>query len=308
MSSKFNIPIIGGDEELLQQLVADNAKLKKNRPRPNVPRNKDRRAATRYDLAIGVVCFPLMPSLEIDPSGRVDAIIVDLSENGVGLNVASQNVNPGETYVLAVESESIGWRFIDFRVLNVTPCGKSSTHVCAKFDSPLHKLFNDDLVVPTLNTQTYQYGFAFSDSVLTSLCAIGAAQRINMDSVMACPDCLAVPTVRRGCSICFSNETAKSKMIHHFACAHVDFVERFKQEDEIVCPKCLGQKMIIGADYEYLEGPIQCLECGHKDLEEILIGHCMHCACRFPFEKATSIDIVGYRVNRLDPLALLNTA
>ena len=97
-------------------------------------------------------------------------------------------------------------------------------------------------------------------------------------------------------------------MIHHFACANVDFMERFDQGGEIVCPKCLGRKMIIGADYEYLEGPTQCFECGHNDLEEILIGHCMNCSNRFPFEKATSLEIIGYRVNRLEPLALLHTA
>lgn len=308
MDTSFKIPIVGGDQKLLDQLISGNAELKKKRPDNVASSKQERRSTTRYDMTMAVVCFPLMPSLEIDPNSRVDAVIVDIGETGTGLNVATQNIQPGELWVLAAESEAVGWRFIDFRVIDAKPCGEMSTHVCAEFDSPLHKLFIDDLVVPALDTQTYQYKLPFTDSVMTSLCAIGAAQRIVMDEVLVCPDCLAVPTVRKGCSICLSNETSKSKMIHHFACAHVDFVERFQQEVEIVCPKCLGRKMIIGADYEYLEGPIQCFECGHNDLEEILIGHCLACSSRFPFEKAISIDIVGYRVNRLDPLALLNSA
>ncbi len=51
-------------------------------------------------------------------------------------------------------------------------------------------------------------------------------------------------------------------MIHHFACANVDFVDRFDQGNEIVCPKCRGRKMIIGADYEYLDGPVDVVNVG----------------------------------------------
>ena len=308
MSNSLQIPIIGGDPDLIHQLIAESVEIKHDRKQPKQLSKSERRNSTRYDVAMPVVCFPLMPSLEVDPSKQIDGVIVDISATGVGLNLASQQVFAGDLWVLAFDSNDVGWRFIDFRVVDTKPCGKNSTHVCAIFDGPLHKLFVDDLVLPTLDPLQFQYRLPFSDSVLTSLCAIGAAQRIVMDSVLVCPDCLAVPTLRRGCSICLSNETTKSKMIHHFACAHVDFVERFQQEDEIVCPKCLGRKMIIGADYEYLEGPVQCRECGHNDLEEILIGHCMNCSSRFPFEKAVSIDIVGYRVNRLDPMALLNPA
>ena len=268
--------------------------------------SSNRRHRTRYDLSVDVVCFPMLDSMEVDFKRRIDGIIVDISESGVGLNLATQFVDDHSFWVLGVEVSNNLWKFLDFQVRKSEPVGQTSTHVNAEFASPIHRVFAEELLLPAFDTQHFQYRFPVSNSVLTSLCSIGALERTVMDHVLVCPDCSSVPTVRKGCCVCLSNETGKTKMIHHFACAHVDFVERFDQGNEIVCPKCLGRRMIVGADYEYLDGPTQCFECGHNDLEEILIGHCMKCSNRFPFDQAKSIEVLGYRVNQLDPLALLN--
>ena len=306
MSTDFSIPIIGGDEELIQQLVADKVKQKRKQAQSQpVQPSAEHRAMARYDVTMPVVCFPLLPSLEVNSEGRIDGIVVDISEEGIGLNVAAGKATVGDSWLLAVEVDNVGWQFANIQIVGSRRAG-AFQKVHGKFEGPFQKLFSFETLWPKLNKQYFRYEFAYSDAVLTSLSAIGAIQRVVMDEALCCPDCLALPTVRRGCSICLSNETEQSKMIHHFACAHVDFIDQFDQGEEIMCPKCLGRKMIVGADYEYLEGPVQCRECGHNDLEEIMIGHCLHCSSRFPFDNAVSIEVLGYRVNRLDPLALIN--
>ena len=94
-------------------------------------------------------------------------------------------------------------------------------------------------------------------------------------------------------------------MIHHFACAHVDFVEKFEQEDELLCQKCRTHGMIIGSDYEYLNGPKMCFDCGQANLEKVTIGHCLGCEHRFNIETANEMEVIGYRVNKLDILVFV---
>ena len=270
------------------------------------PPTKDRRQAVRYDISLPVSCYPMLPSMEVDPAQMADGIIVDISATGVSIILETQHVEIGQLFVIAVDSDRLGWRFADLKVVGVRSCHDKSSHIQCSLDGPLKRVFSEDQLFPILDQRTFKYVFPVDDRVLVSLCSIGALQRMQLDQVLVCPDCHAVPTLRRGCSICLSNETEKATMIHHFACAHVDFKDAFDQGGEITCPKCLGRKMIIGADYEYLNGPTRCRECGHNDLEEILIGHCMACSNRFPFESAESIEIIGYRVNRLDPLAIIS--
>ncbi len=300
MSTNFDMPIIGADESLLNDLGSAEFRA----PSSNTNRS-DRRQHSRYKIAVDATCLPLLPSLEIDASQQVRAKIVDINASGVGLQWEPHTIVSNRNWILAIDGSERGRQFIDIEVVNRTD-RDDGAFVNATFGGPLRQLFDHDVITPTFNPKSFKYQFPFSDSVMTSLCVHDIAQRVNMDEILVCPSCRSLPTVRKGCSVCLSHETGKSRMIHHFACAHVDFVERFDQGDEIVCPKCLGRKMIVGADYEYLDGPTQCFECGHNDLEEIDIGHCLNCGHRFPFEKAISINIVGYRVNRLDPLALLN--
>jgi hypothetical protein len=54
-----------------------------------------------------------------------------------------------------------------------------------------------------------------------------------------------------------------------------------------------------------LNGPKVCYDCGQANLEKIEIGHCLSCEHRFAMETAHEMEIVGYRVNRLDILAFL---
>ena len=45
----------------------------------------------------------------------------------------------------------------------------------------------------------------------------------------------------------------RSKLIHHFRCAHVGYADEFLEGEEIVCPKCRARGLIVGADFENLD-------------------------------------------------------
>lgn len=306
MRHELGIPIIGADDANIRDLI-DSELSRKGKP-SQAPADKpqhQQRQQVRYDVQHPLACYPVLPSLEIDAARRTDGVLENVSQSGFQFNVAGDGFKPGDHLLIAVEMGK-EWKFIDVKVIRTIGGTAASTRIHSSIDGPLQKLFLEDVLLPTLDADQFQYVLPFSESVFRSLCTIGAAHRIVMDQILVCPDCLSMPTTRKGCSQCLSHVTATSLMIHHFACAHVDFVERFDQDTEIACPKCRGRKMIIGADYEYLDGPVECRECGHRNMEEILVGHCLSCSKRFPFNQAKSLEIVGYRVNRLDPLALLD--
>ncbi len=304
----FSMPLIGVDSELVACMLSKTQEIGQSSPKPEMAPGENRRQSARYEIAIPAVCFPLLASLEVDTSLRIDGVITDVSRYGLGISIASNSIVTGDRMVIAADFEMKGFRFIDGQVIRVTSTGTDLSLLSVTLNGPLQNLFKDDFIMPVLDRHCMQYSLPFCDYVLKSLCSIGAAQSVILDHVLVCPDCRALPTVRIGCSMCLSNEIEESRMIHHFACAHVDFVEQFEYENEMVCPKCRGRKLIIGADYEYLDGPKRCLECGHADPESIYIGHCMNCENRFPMNSAARLEIVGYRVNRLDPLALVDTA
>ncbi len=306
MKNDLKLPIIGGDEQLLAQLASIGQPSPPDRGTESARKPQNRRRGVRYDITIPVGCFPMAPSLEVNAAAQFDGIITDISSQGLGVRVASRNVNVGDQLLIGVETESNRPQYANVTVLGTMVDGCTSTRLQTTLEGPLMSLFAADIAYPEFDSKEFKYVHAFPENVFASLAMIGAVQPLVVDTVLVCPDCQSVPTTRRGCSVCLSHDTEKSKMIHHFACAHVDFVNRFEQQDEMGCPKCRGRKMIIGADYEYLDGPIQCRECGHNDLQEILIGHCMRCSSRFPLDHAVELEIKGYRVNRLDPLALVH--
>lgn len=176
------------------------------------------------------------------------------------------------------------------------------------FRGYMHEVLSCDQIFPLLDRDDMKFRLPYPETVLASLCKIGAATTVPLDSVTLCPNCQGIPTFRTGCNLCLSSNVKASKMIHHFACAHVDFVENFEQDNELCCQKCRTRRMLVGSDYEYLDGPNVCYDCGQTSLEKIQIGHCLSCEHRFPVEMAYSMEIVGYSVKRLDVLLFIGSA
>lgn len=315
MSSKSNspkIPIIGLDEELQERMREDLHQKRNNQSREQrisklTAFEKNERKNTRYEISNSVVCYPVLESGEIAMSYSMVGIALNIGYGGVKVLVDSIEPKPGMELVIGIEQSPGDYRFCAGTVISTRKSGESGFETGIEFRGYMHEVLQCEQIIPVLDRQEMQYELPFPANVMASLCKVGAATSTILDSMLLCANCRGIPTLREGCSMCLSSNVRSSKMIHHFGCAHVDFVENFEQGDELVCQKCRCRSMIIGADYEYLDGPNMCYDCGQANLEKIQIGHCLSCEHRFPMTMAHEMEIIGYRVSRLDILVFIGT-
>ncbi len=137
---------------------------------------------------------------------------------------------------------------------------------------------------------------------------IGVLTRDLVSRLRVCPECEGVSAYGRGCSECGSPRYELQELIHHFACAHVDFAASFDLESGCTCPKCLQSDLVVGADFEIIKSRYVCPDCGHHGSQLAEVGSCLNCHLRFPTSLALEKDVYGYHVRRLDILALVDAA
>lgn len=132
----------------------------------------------------------------------------------------------------------------------------------------------------------------------------GELSEVLLDRVWVCPQCSALPSFRPACPCCGSAGVERDRMLHHFACAFVGPTSEFQLcDDGLACPKCCAQRLMVGTDCEYLDGPWHCPDCDWSPAELEIVGHCLKCGFRFPAQQAILQDLVGHHVDRLAPLA-----
>ena len=125
----------------------------------------------------------------------------------------------------------------------------------------------------------------------------GALSEVLLDRVWVCPQCRALPSFRPACPCCGSGGVERDRMLHHFACAFVGSTGEFQVSDEgLACPKCCTQRLMVGTDCEYLDGPWRCTDCDWNTAELEIVGHCLKCGFRFPAQQAALEDLLGHCV------------
>ncbi len=149
-------------------------------------------------------------------------------------------------------------------------------------------------MIPSLNTRSLQFSYRLDESHLHDGVQRGTLRPHLMDRALVCPRCESLPSFRHGCPCCGSGRIEQESLIHHFACANVGRVEAFETDQGIVCPKCRVRHLTVGADFEYQQGPLRCLDCHWSPSELELIGHCLRCEFRFPAHQARVKDMIAY--------------
>lgn len=123
----------------------------------------------------------------------------------------------------------------------------------------------------------------------------GALSETLLDRVWVCPQCRALPSFRPACPCCGSGGVERDRMLHHFACAFVGSTGEFQVSEEgLACPKCCTQRLAVGTDCDYLDGPWRCTDCDWNTAELEIVGHCLKCGFRFPAQQAALEDLVGH--------------
>lgn len=313
-----NLQIIGADSAAVERLRSELNITRQDSPSSKKIDDALQRAArfggdnqrttTRYELSIPAVLYPVLATGEIDVPSPTPAVLADASTGGLKLWVEAPRPQTGREMLVGIETANGQLAYYGVRIVGTAYNSNRLFEINAAFEGTLSDMLQQDIIFPQLDRTDMKYRLPAPEPVLKSLCAAGAANWVALDHVSLCPDCRAIPTVRNGCGMCLSSHVKAQKMIHHYACANVDFVEKFEFDNEIACQKCRCRNMIVGADFEYLDGPNRCMDCGQANLELIQIGHCLCCGNRFSMENARVEELIGYRVSRLDILDVIHTA
>jgi DNA-binding response OmpR family regulator len=265
----------------------------------------ERRHHPRYVLTRPLFAVPVLP--DASPAGgySADGFSVDVSEGGLRFEIADLDRLPTKQLIAGIEAADGALHFATVEATRVetTPRG---LNIGARFVAGNRDLLRSENLQPTFIPDKYCYQTGLPSAALDQWVDFGILRPNLVDRILLCPRCHAVPTFRQGCRVCGSVRLHSRPLIHHFACAHVGDVNDFEQGNSVRCPKCRTRNLIVGADYEYLNGPHRCLDCGWSDTELDLVAECLKCAFRFPLQQAVEEDLIGYDVDRLDPLALID--
>ncbi|MCA9051714.1 MAG: hypothetical protein KDA89_23410 [Planctomycetaceae bacterium] len=152
----------------------------------------------------------------------------------------------------------------------------------------------DDLIIPEFDPQTRRLTYGKLENRRAAWDRDHRVRQIQLDRILLCPECEAVATFRPGCGACGSARTENEVLMHHYACAYVGPEAEFRTDAGFVCPKCRLTDLVAGADFEQTHGCLHCRDCDAIFTELRLIGHCLACEHRFPYEEALLRDVTAY--------------
>jgi hypothetical protein len=167
-------------------------------------------------------------------------------------------------------------------------------------------LFCDQNLTPHIDVNRFQFTYGVSADAMRLWESIGVLRKYLVDRVLVCPACGSLPTWRYGCPHCGSARYNRDRLIHHFACAHVDHADAFQIDEETLrCPKCRATRLIAGTDFQYVPGPLNCFDCRASGVQGVLCCLCHQCQNRFDAKAANELDLYGYHFDRLDLLDIV---
>ncbi|MCI0359638.1 MAG: response regulator [Planctomycetaceae bacterium] len=279
-----------------------SALLDGRRSRGGAETVKDRRESPHYTVTRPSIVIPMLADFRPD-TGLV-ATTIDISLTGAGLLVEGCAELTWDRLVLGIERADGVYTYATAMVRHhgVPAAGWNLgvSFVAAK-DDPLSAA----RLAPRFDPETCQMTAGLPEPVLVEWAQLGVLQPRLIDRVRSCPRCSGLPTFRDACRQCGSVKAEAVQYIHHFACAHVAPADHFDGAGHLACPKCRARNLIVGADFEYLSGPICCRDCNWSGTQLASVGECLKCGHRFVGSEATERDIIHFHVERLDPLAFI---
>lgn len=259
------------------------------------------RSTTRFRCDTNVAIVPV--ALDGRP-GAVqwsEAETVDVSLEGISFSLKTERRLDTKTVVLGVDT-SAGKRFGTAMLSHQDPQpggfrvgGKWITGVAGD------PLIGSNLR-PRIDSRTMRFAYPCHEECLEQWHSLGVLKKYLIDRVLVCRQCETLPTWRRGCHQCGSGRIDQDRLVHHFACAHVAAASEFETPTGLHCPKCRTKNMIVGSDFEFIDGPLQCFDCDASGGLPTMSGLCHRCFDRFEHADAFEKKLYGYNVDRLDPL------
>ena len=101
------------------------------------------------------------------------------------------------------------------------------------------------------------------------------------------------------CPHCSANDLHLDELVHHFKCAYTGELASFKQDDNLVCPKCDRTLRHIGVDYDKPSTIYRCNHCAHTFQEPEVTSTCYNCGHTTQPENQTLRSIRSYCINSI---------
>jgi hypothetical protein len=264
----------------------------------------ERRFGARYEVDRGAILIPVLADGRPDWAAHARGICINVSPDGMGVSVPRGRYTSGQPMVVGVPGVdgTVGYAGLEVRF--VADMASDRIHVGGRFGGIGEVLLHPESLAPRFQAEELRLAHPFPEAVLKHWEAIGVLTAATVDRMLVCPRCRALPTFRTGCGNCGSAAIDTDRLMHHFACAHVDFVEAFETAAGLVCPKCRTRHLIVGADFDYQQGEFSCGECHWAGTELEQVAQCLRCGLRFPGFQAVEEELRGYHAQRLVPLAL----
>lgn len=262
----------------------------------------------RQSVSIELFAIPIGPDGLPDVTAAIPGRCVSLNLQEIGLELDTTSELTSRHFVLRTQCENGEPRFAGVQLNTLTRISDRQIELDCRFGGPIDRILCTGHMSPRFHINTMAFVFDFPEFLLMRLAELGILKQVVIDRVQLCPNCHGLPTFREGCRKCGSSQIATDRFIHHFACAYVRPVDEFQTTDGLMCPKCLARNPVVGADFEYLTGEYQCLDCFWRDSDLEQIGHCLRCRHRFPTHQSSVQDVTGFYAARLDPLDVIVTA
>jgi hypothetical protein len=265
----------------------------------------ERRRSPRYGTRLPIVAMAVLPNGDLEPDARYFGTLIDTSAGGMGFELELDFNAVPRCLVVGVTMPDGQTRYAGVELRHVQRTLPERCRLGTRFAGPAHQILQSPILLPEFDPQEMAYRLPFDPDILNRWVRVGLLRPRLLDRVQVCPQCETLATFRAGCKACRSGKVDREQLVHHFACAHVGRVSSFENGRQMRCPKCRRQPLIVGADFDYQEGLATCADCGWRGNEAVAIGQCFRCGLRFLGEQAKHLELVGYDVHRLDPLALI---
>jgi hypothetical protein len=257
-----------------------------------------------YPITRGIFAIPILANNYPDLAHCAEGFTIAIGADEVTFEIAARTGRVPSKWVVGIEKDNGQLGYFAVTAREVKECG-SGLHINGTLLVGADEPLSPQNLSPVFDSRTCQFRPRLAPQALDKWEQLGIIEPVCVDCVLVCPRCSSVPTIRLGCRACGSIAVDADELIHHFACAHVDRVDRFEVDNHLICPKCRANNLVVGADFEFVSGPFVCRECHWSDSELESIGRCMACNHEFPLDHAAEKEVIEYHVDRLEPLDLV---
>jgi hypothetical protein len=265
---------------------------------------QDRRHMQRRSTSRPIAVLPVLLDGSPGELQWADAYTEDVSATGIALTMPSDSTLPSRAMVIGAESANGGPRvFATLQIVSQSCESDGFLRIGGRWAiGSSDDILTPEKLRPRVDPRSLTFVHGWSEEILNKWTRLGVLRRYLVDRVLLCGRCDSIPSWRNGCHVCGSGRIHRDRLIHHFACAHVDRACDFETADGLQCPKCRTASLIVGSDYEFIEGPVECFDCGARGGQPTMAAMCHRCHRRFSMDEAEEKALYAYHVERLDPL------